>query len=45
MKIFSRTIQPISIKLGTNQPWAKEINVQIKDQFLFKGEMITEMQK
>jgi hypothetical protein len=24
-KIFSRTSRPISIKLGTNHPWVKEI--------------------
>jgi hypothetical protein len=26
-KIFSRTCQPISIKLGTNHPWVKGIQV------------------
>jgi hypothetical protein len=45
-KIFSRTSRPISIKLGTNHPWVKGILiVQIKDQVVFKGEIITKMQK
>jgi hypothetical protein len=37
---------PISIKLGTNYPWVMGILiVQIKGQVLFKGEIITKMQK
>jgi hypothetical protein len=40
----SRTRRPISIPLGTNHPWVNGILiVQIKDQFLFKGEIITKM--
>jgi hypothetical protein len=45
-KIFSRTICPISIKLATNHPWVKGIQVvQRKGQVLFKGEIITKMKK
>jgi hypothetical protein len=44
LKIFSRTSRPISTKLGTNYPWMKGTQVfQIKDHFLFKGEIITKM--
>jgi hypothetical protein len=45
-KIFSRTSRPISIlKLGTNYPWVKRIKiVEMKDQVLFQGEIITKMQ-
>jgi hypothetical protein len=44
---FSITSRPISIKLGTNHhPWVKEIlDYTIKGQVLFKGEIITKMQK
>jgi hypothetical protein len=43
---FSRTSRPISIKLGINHPWVQEFYiVQIKGQVLFKGEIITKMQK
>jgi hypothetical protein len=43
---FSRTSRPISIKLGTNYPWVKEIlDCVIKGHVLFKGEIITKMQK
>jgi hypothetical protein len=44
-KIFSRTIWPISIKLGKNHPWVKGILiVQIKGQVHFKGEINTKME-
>jgi hypothetical protein len=42
-KIFSRTSVPKSIKLDTYYPSVKDKSVQIKDQALFKGEIITEM--
>jgi hypothetical protein len=41
---FSRTSRPISMKLSINHPWVKEI-LQIKGQVLFKGEIISKMQK
>jgi hypothetical protein len=41
-KIFSGTSVPISIKLGTKRLC---VNVQIKDQILFKGGIILKMQK
>jgi hypothetical protein len=45
-KIFSRTSRPISIKLGLNHAWLKGILiVQIKGQVLFKGEIITKIQR
>jgi hypothetical protein len=44
-KIFSRTSRPISIKLGINRPWVKGTLNCSKGQVLFKGEIITEMQK
>jgi tartrate dehydratase beta subunit/fumarate hydratase class I family protein len=35
----------ISIKLRTKHPWVKKIsNLQVKDQVLFKGEIITKME-
>jgi hypothetical protein len=41
----SRNNRPVSIKLGTNLPWGKGIQICIKKgQFLFKGEIITIMQ-
>jgi hypothetical protein len=40
---FSRTSRPISIKLGTNHPWVKDIVIFSKGQVLFKGEIITKM--
>ena len=43
---FSRTSQPISVKLGTNYFWVKGIQiVQIKSQVQFKEEIITKIQK
>jgi hypothetical protein len=44
----TRTSRPISIKLGTNHPWVKGIQIcinEFKGQLLFKGEIITKMQK
>jgi hypothetical protein len=45
----SRFNRPVSIKLGTNHPWVKGIlNIKIiiiKGPALFKGEIITKMQK
>jgi hypothetical protein len=41
---FSRTCRSKSIKLGTNYPLVKRIQVyEKKGQVLFKGEIITEM--
>jgi hypothetical protein len=43
---FSTTSRPISIKLGTNHPYVKGIqNCTNQGQVLFKGEIITKMQK
>jgi hypothetical protein len=43
---FSRTSWPISIKLGANHPKVTGIlNCSNKGQVLFKGEIITKMQK
>jgi hypothetical protein len=43
---FSRTSLPNSIKLGTNYPYVKGIQVvQIKGQVIFKREIITKMWK
>jgi hypothetical protein len=42
----SRTSRPISMPLGTNHPWVNGIlncSNKFKDQFLFKGEIITKM--
>jgi hypothetical protein len=45
-KNLSRTSRPDLIKLGTNHPWVREFKIlQIKGQILFKGEIITKMQK
>jgi hypothetical protein len=41
---FFRNSRPISFKLDTNHPCMKGIQVcQIKDQILFKGEIITKI--
>jgi hypothetical protein len=40
---FSRTTGINSIKLGANYPWVKRIQIQIKGQVLFKGEIITKI--
>jgi hypothetical protein len=45
LKIFSRTSRPNSIKLGINHPWVKGILNCSKGQVLFKGEIISKMQK
>jgi hypothetical protein len=47
--LFSRTSEPISIKLGTNYPWVKEISklLKLRAKSFCKGprEVITKMQK
>ena len=43
---FSRTTVPISIKLSTNHPWMKEIQIfEMKNPSFFQGEMITKLWK
>jgi hypothetical protein len=45
-KSSPETNRPISFKLDTNHPCMKGIQIfQIKGQFLFKGEIITKVQK
>ena len=42
LKIFSRTTEPISTKLGTKHPWVKGIQVYSNEgPALFQGEIIT----
>jgi hypothetical protein len=41
-EIFSRTRMPISLKLGLNHSWVKEI---LNCSNVFKGEIITHIQK
>jgi hypothetical protein len=50
MKIFKNLLQnqqaKFKVKLGTNYPWMKEIQVcsnEAQGQVLFKGEIITKM--
>jgi hypothetical protein len=45
VKIFSRTSEPVSIKFDTNHTCRKGIQVHVKDQVLFKGEIIAKMQQ